>query len=272
MSIEDDMIAIKERELSFLKFFKQRGYELVDFDLIERLDWRKLTHEDLQQMDERHFWQHNKHIYALRNDFTDQLFRYFTTFPSSKQQVAYSGDIIRNNKVIKQVGIENYNPTFDTIKNSFADFHHFIETHLNDRVQFVILGHYQLIDALLPKELQTPELLELIEERNVSGLIQQLGSKHPLIQILKENTLNQLKLLPNHLDSNHPALQTIQAWEKWLRSLGLKDLHLDITARPPRSYYKGIFIKCHLEHSEESVLTGGYYHGALEGFGLGLTL
>lgn len=272
MSKVNDIIAIKEQELAFLKFFKQQGYELVDFDLIERLDWRKLTHEDLQQMDERHFWQHNKQIYALRNDFTDQLFRYFTAFPSNQQQIAYSGDIIRNNKVIKQVGIENYNPTFDMIKNSFRDFHNFIELYLKDRIQFVILGHYQLIDALLDKELQTSKLLELIEERNISGLIKQLGFRHPLIQILKENTLNQLKLLPNYLNSNHPVLQSILLWENWLKTIGLKELHLDITARPPRSYYKGVFIKCQLEYSDDRVLTGGYYHGALEGFGLGLTL
>ncbi|HCG74385.1 MULTISPECIES: ATP phosphoribosyltransferase regulatory subunit [Staphylococcus] len=267
-----DIISIKEKELAFLKYFKQQGYQLVDFNLIEKLNWGNLTHEDLQQMEERHFWQHHKHLYALRNDFTDQLFRYYSAYPSNHQQVAYAGDIIRNNKVIKQIGIENYHPSREVIKNSFIHFHKFIKSGLHDRIQFVILGHYQLIDALLDQQFQTPDVVEMIEERNISGLVNKLGVHHPLIRILKENTLNQLQLLPNYLSANHPALQTLQLWEGWLKSWGLKDIHLDITAQPPRSYYKGVFIKCHLEHSHESVLTGGYYHGELEGFGLGLTL
>ena len=80
------------------------------------MNWGNLTHEDLQQMEERHFWQHHKHLYALRNDFTDQLFRYYSAYPSNHQQVAYAGDIIRNNKVIKQLGIENYHPSREVIK------------------------------------------------------------------------------------------------------------------------------------------------------------
>lgn len=50
-----DIISIKEKELAFLKYFKQQGYQLVDFNLIEKLNWGNLTHEDLQQMEERHF-------------------------------------------------------------------------------------------------------------------------------------------------------------------------------------------------------------------------
>ncbi|MEJ7321667.1 ATP phosphoribosyltransferase regulatory subunit, partial [Staphylococcus epidermidis] len=90
---------------------------------------------------------------------------------------------------------------------------------------------YQLIDALLDQQFQTPDVVEMIEERNISGLVRKLGVHHPLIRILKENTLNQLQLLPNYLSANHPALQTLQLWEGWLKSWGLKDIHLDITAQ-----------------------------------------
>lgn len=37
---------MKEKELRFLKFFHQQKYNVVDFNLIEELDWRRLTHED----------------------------------------------------------------------------------------------------------------------------------------------------------------------------------------------------------------------------------
>ena len=270
--MNNTIISMKEKELRFLKFFHQQKYNVVDFNLIEELDWRRLTHEDLQQMDERSFWQQNKSIYALRNDFTDQLFRYYSNYPTHFKKVAYAGDIIRDNRVIKQVGIENYEPQFDNITQNFLDFQYFIQNVLHDDIQFVILGHYQLIDALLEKNNQTREVMEMIEERNLSGLIQTLTFNHPIIQILKENTLNQLKILSHYLPEQHPAMGAIQSWAQWFTDHGITEIHLDVTAQAPRSYYKGIFIKCHLKNTTHSVLTGGYYHGSLEGFGLGLTL
>ena len=72
----------ERKGITFLKFFHQQKYNVVDFNLIEELDWQRLTHEDLQQMDERSFWQQNKSIHALRNDFTDQLFRYYSNYPT----------------------------------------------------------------------------------------------------------------------------------------------------------------------------------------------
>ena len=63
-----------------------------------------------------------------------------------------------------------------------------------------------MIDALLEKNHQTREVMEMIEERNLSGLIQTLTFNHPIIQILKENTLNQLKILSHYLPEQHPAM------------------------------------------------------------------
>ncbi len=81
----------ERKGITFFKVFHQQKYNVVDFNLIEELDWRRLTHEDLQQMDERSFWQQNKSIYALRNDFTDQLFRYYSNYPTHLKKVAYAG-------------------------------------------------------------------------------------------------------------------------------------------------------------------------------------
>lgn len=64
----EQLIALKESETAFLKYFNKADYELVDFSVVEKLDWKQLNHEDLQQMGERNFWQHEHQIYALRND------------------------------------------------------------------------------------------------------------------------------------------------------------------------------------------------------------
>ena len=89
--------------------------------------------------------------------------------------------------------------------------------------------------------------MEMIEERNLSGLIQTLTFNHPIIQILKENTLNQLKILSHYLPERHPAMVAIQSWSQWFTDHGITEIHLDVTAQAPRSYYKVFFIKCHLK-------------------------
>lgn len=102
----EQLIALKESETAFLKYFNKADYELVDFSVVEKLDWKQLNHEDLQQMGERNFWQHEHQIYALRNDFTDQLLRYYSMYPTAATKVAYTGLIIRNNEAAVQVGLE----------------------------------------------------------------------------------------------------------------------------------------------------------------------
>lgn len=112
----------------------------------------------------------------------------------------------------------------------------------------------------------------MIEERNLSGLVTYLSTEHPIVQILKENTQQQLNVLEHYIPNDHPALVELKIWERWLHTQGYKDINLDITAQPPRSYYTGLFIQCHFAENESRVLTGGYYKGSIEGFGLGLTL
>lgn len=272
MNNSKQLIALKEAETAFLKYFNQANYELVDFNVIEKLDWKQLNHEDLQQMGERNFWQHEQQIYALRNDFTDQLLRYYTMYPTSATRVAYTGLIVRNNEAAVQVGLENYTPTLTNVQQSLKLFIQFIQQQLQDNVQFVVLGHYQLLDALLDKALQTPDILSMIEERNLSGLVTYLSAEHPIVQILQENTQQQLNVLERYISKDHPALVELNVWQQWLHTKGYEDVHLDITAQPPRSYYKGLFIQCHLAENESRILTGGYYKGSIEGFGLGLTL
>lgn len=212
----EQLIALKESETAFLKYFNKADYELVDFSVVEKLDWKQLNHEDLQQMGERNFWQHEHQIYALRNDFTDQLLRYYSMYPTAATKVAYTGLIIRNNEAAVQVGLENYAPSLANVQQSLKLFIQFIQQQLRDNVHFVVLEHY----------------------------------------------------IPN----DHPALVELKIWERWLHTQGYKDIHLDITAQPPRSYYTGLFIQCHFAENESRVLTGGYYKGSIEGFGLGLTL
>ncbi|MCD8857876.1 ATP phosphoribosyltransferase regulatory subunit [Staphylococcus gallinarum] len=266
------LIKKKEYELSFLKHFQDNDFNLVDFSFIESLSWQSLTKDDLQQMTERSFWQHDHHIYALRNDFTDQLLRYYSNYPPQYQRVAYTGPIVRDNEVYTQLGIEHYNPTVSDMQDDFLTFYKFIQTTLNDDIDFVILGHYQLIDLLLSANEQTQDILNLIQERNISELTTQLGSAHPVVQLLTTKTTEQLNLLSQLFPYDHKTIQALRRWEQWFKSNDITNIHLDITPQPPRSYYKGAFMRCHLKNNKSQQLTGGFYKGELEGFGLGFIL
>ena len=266
------LINNKEFELAFLKHFQQAEFKLVDFSFIESLSWQTLTTDDLQQMTERSFWQHDHHIFALRNDFTDQLLRYYSNYPPQYQSVAYTGPIVRDNEVYTQLGIEHYNPTITDMQNDFITFYDYIKTALNDDIDFVILGHYQLIDLLLSPKEQTEDVLKLIQERNISELTSKLGIAHPVVQLLTTKTTEQLDLLSQLFPHDHRTIQALRRWEQWFKSQDITDIHLDITPQPPRSYYKGAFMRCHLKNNKSQQLTGGFYKGELEGFGLGFIL
>lgn len=266
------LITNKEYELDFLKHFQQAGFSLVDFSFIESLSWQSLTSDDLQQMTERSFWQHDHHIFALRNDFTDQLLRYYSNYQPQQQCIAYAGPIVRNNEVYTQLGIEHYNPTVNDMQNDFKTFYQYIKYTLNDDIDFVILGHYQLIDLLLSSKAQTQRILNLVQERNISELSAQLGLAHPVVQLLTTKTTEQLDLLGQLFPNDHRTIQSLRRWEQWFKSQGITEIHLDITPQPPRSYYKGAFMRCNLKNNKTKRLTGGFYKGPLEGFGLGFIL
>jgi len=267
-----ELINNKELELAFLKHFQNAHFKLVDFDFIEALSWQSLTQDDLQQMTERSFWQHDHQIFALRNDFTDQLLRYYSNYPTEYENVAYAGPIVRNNEIYTQLGIEHYNPTITDMQEDFSSFYSFIQTYLEDDIDFVILGHYQLIDLLLAPQEQTNGNLKLIQERNISELTTSLGVAHPVVQLLTTKTTEQLNVLSQLFSQEHRAIQSLRRWEQWFKSLNITDIHLDITPQAPRSYYKGAFMKCHLKKNKTQQLTGGFYKGELEGFGLGFIL
>jgi hypothetical protein len=56
----------------------------------------------------------------------------------------------------------------------------------------------------------------MIEERNLSGLVTYLSTEHPIVQILKENTQQQLNVLEHYIPNDHPALVELKIWERWL--------------------------------------------------------
>lgn len=264
------LLKYKTLEVRFLEYFSRHDFTLIDTSFIESLKWSQLTSDDLKQMGERSVWQNGEMIYALRNDFTDQLVRYYQHYPLQDFAIAYSGPIVRHQQVHTQLGLECYNPTIQDIHQAFKFFYTYIQSELNADIQYVVIGHYQLIDLLLDQKEKTEDILTLITQRNISELKVKLGVQHPIVQLLLTPTHQQLERLNLIYNVEHHIIASLNRWATFFKSLGLNEIHLDITPLAPRSYYKGTFVKAHL--TDERVLSGGYYNNGLEGFGLGLTL
>ncbi|HCA7392963.1 TPA: ATP phosphoribosyltransferase regulatory subunit, partial [Staphylococcus pseudintermedius] len=67
----------KQYEIDFLKLATANDFEPIETAFIETLVWDELSPDDLKQMKERSVWQADDTLFALRNDFTDQLVRYY---------------------------------------------------------------------------------------------------------------------------------------------------------------------------------------------------
>ncbi|SUK04900.1 ATP phosphoribosyltransferase regulatory subunit [Staphylococcus agnetis] len=264
------VIQKKIYELQFLQRAEKQGFAVIDTDFIEALHWTQLSQDDLTQMQERSVWQNETTLYALRNDFTDQLKRYYAVYQRHHDLIAYSGPIARHHKVAIHLGLECYEPTIQHIQSAYQFFKSFIESVLHDQIDYVVLGHFELIHLLLGTKAEDRTLLNLLEQRNMSALATYLNVSHPLIQLLNTPTDAQLDKLHTLYPEDHRILQSLTRWTTFLKQEGITNIHLDITPQPPRSYYKGTFIKSHL--CSGKVLSGGFYHDGLKGFGLGLTL
>lgn len=266
----NDVIQQKINELNFLQQAEMHGFKIIDTDFIETLNWTQLSKDDLRQMNERSVWQNETTLYALRNDFTDQLKRYYSIYQRHHDLIAYSGPIARHHRVVTHLGLECYEPTIQHIQQAYTFFKSYIETVLHERIDYVVLGHFELIQLLLGPKAENHTLLNLLEQRNISELISQLSVSHPLVQLLNMPTHVGIDHLHTLYPEDHRILQSLTRWTTFLKQIGIEDIHLDITPQPPRSYYTGTFIKSYL--SSGKVLSGGYYCDDLEGFGLGLTL
>ncbi|QLK86843.1 ATP phosphoribosyltransferase regulatory subunit [Staphylococcus sp. 17KM0847] len=269
--MEHALIISKLEEINFLRTAEKHHYHLIQTPFIETLHWDALTPDDLKQMPERSVWQDHERLYALRNDFTDQLVRYYQQYNRHHNAVAYSGTIVRHQHIQTQLGLEWYEPTIQEMHYTFSVFFKYIQEILEDQIDYIVIGHYELVQLLLNDTQPNKEITMLIEQRNISGLTLKLGLHHPIVQLLLTPTHQQLEKLNQLFDSTHHIIAILNRWEAFFHSLDIDNVHLDLTPQPPRSYYKGIFIHAKLAQ-RELLLQGGYYKGALEGFGLGLTL
>lgn len=268
----NDVINRKQTELSFLNYFNERNYEVIDMSFIEKLQWSQLTQDDLNSLNTRSLWKNGDAFYSLRSDWTDQIQHYSREYHLNASRVSYAGLVSINEHIYTNLGVEVFNPNKQDMLECFQDIYHFIKNMLELTVDFAVIGHYQLFDLLLKDEEHTDELYFAISERNISKISKILDQDHPVVKLLKTPTHQQLDFLTTFCDESHPTYQSLQYWKQALESSGINHIHLDITTMPPKSYYVGSFIQLYENNTRTPIASGGHYNGILEGFGFGIQL
>lgn len=269
---QDKVLNRKELELRFLKFFQALNYEVLDLHFIERLNWQQLTQDDLESMGTRSIWKNGKNFFALRNDWTDQLQHYVRTYKLNLKQAVYAGPIANNEHISTNLGIEVFHPSYEEMLTSFQAMLRFIIEEMKQPVDFAVIGHYQLLSLLLKEEERTPEILQLVNERNISELSKQLSNDHPLVRLMKQPTHLQLDYIQSMIPNDHPTYLSLMRWSEELKRAGISVVHLDITTMPPKSYYIGSFMQLFQNNQSEPIMSGGHYNGAIDGFGFGIQI
>ncbi len=269
---QDKVLKRKELELRFLNYFQSHQYEVIDMHLIERLNWQQLTQDDLESMGTRSIWKNGQNFFALRNDWTDQLQHYVRTYSLNLKQVAYAGPIANNEHISTNLGIEVFHPSYEEMLTSFQLMLRFIQQEMKQKVDFAVIGHYQLLSLLLTEEERTSNILQLINERNLSELSKQLSKGHKLITLLKQPTHLQLDYIQSLIPNDHPTYLSLLRWSEELKRAGISTIHLDITTMPPKSYYIGSFMQLFQNDQSEPIMSGGHYNGEIDGFGFGIKI
>ncbi|CAL27549.1 ATP phosphoribosyltransferase regulatory subunit [Staphylococcus carnosus] len=269
---QDKVLERKNLEFKFLNYFKNHHYTVIDLHFIERLNWQQLTQDDLESMSTRSIWKNGQNFFALRNDWTDQLQHYARTFDLNFKRAVYAGPIANNEHISTNLGIEVFNPSYEDMLTSFQYMLKFIKEEMQQPVDFAVIGHYQLLNLLLSESEQTPEILQLINERNISELSKKLSEIHPLVNLLKQPTHLQLDYIPSLIPNDHPTYLSLLRWSEELKRVGIESIHLDITTMPPKSYYIGSFMQIFKNDQSEPIMSGGHYDGEIEGFGFGIKL
>lgn len=269
---QDKVLKRKDLELRFLKYFQSHQYEVIDLHFIERLNWQQLTQDDLESMGTRSIWKNGQNFFALRNDWTDQLQHYVRTYALNLKQAVYAGPIANNEHISTNLGIEVFHPTYQEMLTSFQLMLGFVQKEMKREVDFAVIGHYQLLSLLLSEEERTPKILQLINERNLSELNQQLPKGHKLLGLLKQPTHLQLDYIRNIIPNDHPTYLSLLRWSEELKRAGIQTIHLDVTTMPPKTYYIVSFMQLFENSQSEPIMSGGHYSGTIDGFGFGIQL
>ncbi len=81
------------------------------------------------------------------------------------------------------------------MQEDFMRFYKYIEQYVNEDMDFVILGDYELMDLVLSSKEETRRILKLVEEGNIWEVWWEVGSCDGVVELLRRKRRDELDLV-----------------------------------------------------------------------------
>ena len=275
LSVSRNQALINEKkvELAFLEYAVDKGYSLVDFDLIEHLSWKDLGPDDLQALGSAYHWTAADEVYVLRSDWTQTLVRYRRKYQMAVDRIAYSGPVYAARAPQQQFGLESFSAEVPTQQALLGDALQFCRDHGVKQIETAVVSHNKLLRHLASEDdLANPQIRHLIDERNRDGIADRLGREATLTRIMQEAPRDQLAWLDAELPELGHYIAELESWMTILSELGVRDVFADVLALPTQSYYRGVSLRCHAAKQDalDPLLSGGQYTMNGKAFGVAI--
>lgn len=246
----------------YLQRMTQEEFEILDLNMLESFYLADKAYHPSQIVIER-----NYELQAIRSDWTRSIYNYKQQFHLNNDKYAYFGPVIRSHQTIYQAGIEMYHQSPAEIIRVIEMHLQFIQEFSQKTIQTVIVNHEAIIDLYLEKYQLAASLKELLYDKNISALKEQLGSNHPLYQLMIIPVSQQI----NQIQQTFPDHPTVTLIEELKNKVQKETPHfiLDLSFRSPQAYYNGFYIQAFLDQNSPA-LSGGQY--ATSAFGMALNL
>ncbi len=172
-----------------------------------------------------------------------------------------------------QFGVEIFSESISKQQDSMKELLDYIQTSLNQKLSVAVISHYSLLKKLLTKdELEDPDIKHLLRERNLDGLIHQLGTEHPVVQLMSQPVPDQLHFAKAKFPDLKESVNEIIEWSAILEKKNIPTVYSDLFSLPAQSYYKGIFLQFYTDQLVEPIVTGGQYSSPTKAFGMAINL
>uniref|UniRef100_UPI00352A7DB1 ATP phosphoribosyltransferase regulatory subunit n=1 Tax=Aerococcus urinaeequi TaxID=51665 RepID=UPI00352A7DB1 len=267
------IIEQKKQELDFLHHFSMKDYDLIDLPMIETFKWTNLSKDDLNLMENRHKWQHEGEILALRSDWTHAIVRYREKYHLHSEKIAYAGQVYTLNGEKHQLGLEIFTDDTEKQLHVLKEMIHYIQNELQVNLSVAVISHNSLLSQLLTEEeWHDPYTRKFINERNRDALRAKLGADHPIVEFMGQQATKQTAYVKQHFPHLKSYIEEMEKWEAALNQEQITYVYGDMLKLPSQSYYKGIFVQLYTENAIEPIASGGQYSSPTDAFGMGLNI
>lgn len=260
----DNQTILKQIQLvsRYMQLLADESYQLIDLNMVEPFQIEtKNFHPDSI------VFERNQQLFALRSDWTRSILNYNQSFQLSQQKFAYFGPVLRAFQTQYQAGVELFRPSLDEMLASIELHLDFVANVSEAEFTVIVANDDALLDRCIEHYQLTPDIKQLVVDKDLSTLKTRLGQNHPLYQLMKVPVSQQFDLVDN-LFGDYQEMRIIHQLKDKMKQRSIHFV-LDLSFRSPQSYYNGFYFQAFLSENTPILSGGQYAEGA---FGIGINL